>query len=136
MSEMNFQGTDLNDLDVDREVQRVVAQALEQQKQLEGVQKSLLATQIIGSAERGLVTVTMSGGGRFTAVDIDRDALRRFEPHLLGQVVLEAIHDAMGQLAKLTREKFGPLMSDPSALDEATTYWKPEDTHPSQRKRR
>jgi nucleoid-associated protein EbfC len=136
MSEINFQGTDLNDIDVDREVQRVIDQAKQQQKQLEDVQKSLLATQITGSAERGLVTVTMSGGGRFTAVTIDRDAVRRFEPHLLGQLVLEAIHDAMGQLAKLTRERFGPLMSDPSALDEATTYWKPEDAQTNKRQRR
>jgi DNA-binding protein YbaB len=115
------------DIDPEREVARLMAEAQKQQEQLQGVQQELLRAEIVGSAERGAVTVTMTGGGRFTDVNFDRDALRQFDPHLLGTVVLEAIHDAMGQLAQLTKEKFAPLMSDPSALDSAVTYWKPGD---------
>lgn len=130
MSELNFTGHDLNDLDIDSEIERALESARAKQRQVEAAQKAVLATTITGTAERGLVTVTMSGGGRFTGVTIDRDAVRRFEPHVLSDVVLDAIHDAMGQLAKLTRERFGPLISDPAALERATTYWKPEDSGP------
>jgi nucleoid-associated protein EbfC len=113
--------------DAEREVQKLMTQLDRQRKQIETTQQEILATEITGSAERGMVTVTMNGGGRFTGVTVERDAVRKFEPHLLGPVVLDAIHDAMRQLAELTRERFSPLVPDPSVLDDAVTYWKPGD---------
>jgi nucleoid-associated protein EbfC len=115
-------------LDVEGEVERLMADVRDQQRHIETVQKEIAATQIKGMAERGLVTVSMNGGGRFTDVTVEPDALRQFDAHLLGQVVLEAIHDGMRQLAALNRERFGPLMDDPEALDAAMTYWSPEDS--------
>ncbi len=114
-------------VDVDREVQRLMAEVREQQVQLEAAQATMQATQIIGSAERGLVEVVLHGGGRISSVIIHPDAMRQFDAHTLGNVVLEAIHDAMGQLVDLTRDTFAPLMPDPSALDDAFTYWDPSD---------
>lgn len=117
----------------DREVERLMGEVREQQQLLERVQHEIKAARIHGSAERGLVTVTMNGGGRFTAVTIDDDAVRLLKPSVLGDVVLEAIHDAMGQLAALIQERFGPLMEDPTALQSAVTYWKPEDAQRHER---
>jgi nucleoid-associated protein EbfC len=122
-------------LDVEREVERLMAGVRDQQRHIETVQKEIAATEIKGMAERGLVTVLMNGGGRFTGVTIEPDALRQFDAHLLGQVVLEAIHDGMRQLAVLNRERFGPLMDDPRALDAAMTYWSSEDSPNANRSR-
>jgi nucleoid-associated protein EbfC len=114
-------------IDTEREIARLMAEMQENQRRLEDVRSQLLAAEIVGSAERGLVTVTMTGGGRITAVEIDQDAPRAFPPPALGEVVLAAITDAMRQHAELTRERFGPLMDDPSMLDDALTYYKPDD---------
>lgn len=116
--------------DIDAEVARLMTQVQEQQDQIVGVQQELIATQIVGSVERGAITVTMNGGGRFTAVTIEPDAVRQFHAQDLGTLVLQAIMDAMRQLADLTRERYGPLMEDPSALDDAITYYAPPDQPP------
>ncbi|MGL5824548.1 MAG: YbaB/EbfC family nucleoid-associated protein [Nocardioides sp.] len=113
--------------DPEGEVARLMAEAKQQQDELAKVRDSVLATELVGSAERGAVTVKMSGGGRFTSVTIEPDAVRRFDSHVLGEVVLEAIHDAMGKLADLSKEKFGPFLGDPGIIEETVTYWKPED---------
>lgn len=114
-------------MDIDREVERLMADVRENRRRLEDVQRGLLATELVGSAERGLVTATMTGGGRFTAVTIEDDAVRQFQPTILGEVVLAAITDAMRQHAALTRERFGPYLEDPAVLDDALAYYEPED---------
>lgn len=123
------------DVDVDREMKRLTAEVQESQRRLAEVRDDLMAAEIVGSAERGMVTVTMTGGGRFTAVTIEDDAVRSFQPRELGGVVLAAINDAMRQHAELTREKFGPLMEDPSLLDDALTYYEPGDERQQHRSR-
>lgn len=123
------------DIDVDREMKRLTAEVQESQRRLAEVREDLMATEIVGSAERGAVTVTMTGGGRFTAVTVEDDAVRAFRPRELGGVVLAAINDAMRQHAALTREKFGPLMDDPALLDDALTYYRPGDDRQHHRSR-
>ncbi|MGL5849161.1 MAG: YbaB/EbfC family nucleoid-associated protein [Phycicoccus sp.] len=113
--------------DVDREVQKMMAELKENQDRFTQTQREIEATEIVGSAERGAVTVTMNGGGRFTQVNIEDDAVRRFPAHMLGGIVLEAITDAMRQLAGLTKERFAPFMEDPSILDDAVTYYREPD---------
>lgn len=114
-------------MDIDREVERLMAEVRENQSRLEEVQRGLLATELVGSAERGLVTATMTGGGRFTAVTIEDDAVRQFPPTVLGEVVLAALNDAMRQHVALTRERFGPYLEDPAVLDDVSAYYEPED---------
>ncbi|MGL5817492.1 MAG: YbaB/EbfC family nucleoid-associated protein [Phycicoccus sp.] len=114
-------------LDVDREVEKLMSEVRENQERFAEMQREIQATEIVGSAERGAVTVTINGGGRFTGVSIEDDAVRDFPARLLGGVVLEAITDAMRQLADLTRERFSPFMEDPSLLDDAVTYYQRDD---------
>jgi DNA-binding protein YbaB len=111
------------EIDVEREVERMMADVRESQERFAALQQEIAATELVGSAERGAVTVTMSGGGRFTRVTIADDATRQFPAHLLGDVVLEAITDAMRQLAELTRDRYSPFLEDPSVLDDAVTYY-------------
>ncbi|MGL5857230.1 MAG: YbaB/EbfC family nucleoid-associated protein [Angustibacter sp.] len=115
-------------VDIDREVAKVMEQVREQNELVEAAQQDLLATEIVGSAERGIVTVRMNGGGRFTGVTIEPYAVQQYRPDRLGPLVLEAIQDAMRQLAQLTQEKFGPLVDDPQMISDAVTYWTPEDS--------
>ena len=117
----------IEDINVDREVEKVMAEVRENQERFAAMQHEIAGTELVGSAERGAVTVTMNGGGRFVRVSIGDDAVRQFPAHLLGDVVLEAVNDAMRQLAELTKERFAPFLEDPSILDEATTYYAPED---------
>lgn len=112
--------------DIDLEVERVLEDLRTQQHRLEETQAELRATTVVGSAERGLVTVVVDGGGCITTVTIDPDAVRAFDADQLGRVVLAAIHDGMGQLVDLTKEKFAPFVGDAATLDNAFTYWNPE----------
>lgn len=111
--------------EIDLEVRRLLADLREQQRQLEETQAELRATTFVGSAERGLVTVVVDGGGRIGEVTIDPDAPRIFSADDLGRVVLSAIHDAMGQLAEATKERFAPFVPDESVLERSTSYWDP-----------
>ncbi|MGF1647322.1 MAG: YbaB/EbfC family nucleoid-associated protein [Kineosporiaceae bacterium] len=114
----------MNDgVDVEREVERMMAEVRESQERFAAVQQEISATEIVGSAERGAVTVRMNGGGRFTGVTIAADAVRHFPANVLGDVILEAITDAMRQLADLTRDRYSPFLEDPSVLDDAVTYY-------------
>jgi DNA-binding protein YbaB len=111
------------EFDVEREVDRMMAEVRESQERFAAVQQEIAATELVGSAARGAVTVTMNGGGRFTSVTIAADAVRRIPAHVLGEVVLEAITDVMRQLAELTRDRYSPFLEDPSLLDHAVTYY-------------
>ncbi|MGF1662247.1 MAG: YbaB/EbfC family nucleoid-associated protein [Kineosporiaceae bacterium] len=110
-------------IDVEREVERMMAEVRESQERFAALQREIAVTELVGSAERGAVTVTMTGGGRFTRVAIAADAVRHLPADVLGDVVLEAITDAMRQLAELTRDRYGPFLEDPSVLDDAVTYY-------------
>ncbi len=113
--------------EVDREVEKLMAGVREDQERFTVMQAEIQATEIVGTAERGAVAVTINGGGLFTGVEIADDVVRQVPAHALGGVVLEAITDAMRQLAELTRERFGPFMDDPSIIDDAVTYYRPDE---------
>jgi DNA-binding protein YbaB len=112
---------------IEREVEKLLADVESQRIAIEQAQTELYGTEITGTADRGTITVRMNGGGRFLGVDIHQDAIKRFRSDELGPMVLEAIRDAMGQLAAMTKERFSPFIDDPEALEGAVTYWLPED---------
>lgn len=117
------------------DIDHLLREAREQQARIEAAQREIQNTEIVASVERGLVSVVVEGGGRISEIAIDPEAMRVFDADTLGEVVLAAIHDAMGQLVALTKEKMGPLMSDPSVLEDSFTYWREDDdTAPDQRR--
>ena len=50
---------------------------------------------------------------------------------MLGEVVLEAIHDAMDRLGRTDPRAVRPLLDDPSVLDAAITYQRPPGSGPT-----
>ncbi|WP_433304604.1 YbaB/EbfC family nucleoid-associated protein [Actinoplanes sp. CA-030573] len=94
-------------MDLDAELEQALADLERNQERIERIQAELNALTLKGSADRGAVTVTVTGDGRFTAVDLHPSVFREHDAYSLGDTVLAAINDAMAQLAAETRQRFG-----------------------------
>ena len=79
------------------------------------LRSSLETMEIIGSADRGAVTVRLLGTGRFTAIDIDPDALRSTDAQALGALVLTAVNDGLARLHERSRAMFAPQVTEAGA---------------------
>jgi hypothetical protein len=113
-------------VDVEQELEQALAELRDRQDRIAGIQDELGGMELTGYADRGAVTVTMSGAGRFTDVQVDPAALRGYDAHELGRAVLAAIHDVVGNLAEETRKRFAEVAPDDlDALDAATSAWRP-----------
>ncbi len=112
-------------MDAEQELERALADLNRQQERIADIQDELNRLELTGHADRGAVSVTMTGGGRFTDVRFDPAALRDYDADSLGQAVLAAIHDVMGQLAGETRDRFAEVVPDADLLDGATAGWLP-----------
>src|SRR6266581_4613671 len=67
---------DMNpEMDVD--VEGLLAKVREQTDQVQRIQRAVEALQVKGNSRNNEVTVTVRGNGRFTAIDIDPEAVRR-----------------------------------------------------------
>jgi DNA-binding YbaB/EbfC family protein len=84
-------------------------QAQKMQQQLAEAQAELAETEVTGTAGGGLVTVTITGTGEFTAVKIDPKAVDPDDVETLEDLVLAALHNAADSVRQLTEQKMGPL---------------------------
>lgn len=89
-----------------------------QQANIERIQRELEATEVVGASRDDEVRVTARGNGQVTGVDIDADALRHNDAHELGELVKEAVNDALRKVAEAGSARFQPVISaysDPAA---------------------
>lgn len=100
MTEGMPQGFDMNAL---------MQQAQAMQAQMQQAQAELTVTTVSGSSGGGLVTVTMTGAGEVTAVDIKPEAVDPEDTESLGDLVVAALRDANNQAASLAQQKLGPM---------------------------
>lgn len=100
MTEGMPQGFDMNAL---------MQQAQAMQAQMQQAQAEMAVTTITGTAGGGLVTVTMTGAGEVTTVDIRPEACDPEDTESLGDMVVAAIRDANNQATALAQAKLGPL---------------------------
>jgi hypothetical protein len=112
-------------MDAEQELERALADLNRQQERIADIQHELNGLELTGYADRGAVSVTLTGAGQFTDVRFDPAVLREHDADSLGQAVLAAIHDALGKLAGETRERFAEVVGDPELLDGATAGWLP-----------
>jgi nucleoid-associated protein EbfC len=91
---------DINDL---------LKQAQKMQQQLMEAQAAASETVVEGASGGGVVKVTVTGGMDFRSVTIDPKAVDPDDVELLEDLVLAAIHDAVGKVNDLSRQAMGGL---------------------------
>jgi nucleoid-associated protein EbfC len=90
-------------------MQQLMKQAQKMQQQMEAAQAELAATEVIGSAGGGLVSVTVTGGGELTSITIDPKVVDPDDVETLQDLVVAAVRDANRAVSELTQEKMGPV---------------------------
>ncbi len=105
-------------------LQDLARQARELAERLVLVQTELAEMEVTGSADGGLVTVTMRGDGELTRVAFDQAAFDQGDAESLAALTLTAIRHATDALKSLTADKMATLTADMEATigTKATTY--------------
>ncbi|NYI71328.1 hypothetical protein GGQ54_001888 [Naumannella cuiyingiana] len=90
-------------------MQGLLAQAQAMQQQLAQAQEELASAEVTGSAGGDLVTVTLTGTGEMTAIDIKPEAADPEDTESLGDLIIAAYRDAQAKTQQLAEEKLGPV---------------------------
>jgi DNA-binding YbaB/EbfC family protein len=87
----------------------LLKQAQKMQEQLMEAQAAAAEQVVEGQAGGGVVKVTVTGGMEFRSVTIDPDAVDPDDVAMLEDLVLAAIHDAVGKVNDLSQQAMGGL---------------------------
>src|SRR6266700_926273 len=87
----------------------LLKQAQKMQEQLMEAQAAAAEQDVEGHAGGGVVKVTVTGGMEFRSVTIDPDAVDPDDVAMLEDLVLAAIHDAVGKVNDLSQQAMGGL---------------------------
>lgn len=91
------------------DMQGLLAQAQAMQEQLAQAQEELANTEVTGSAGGGLVSVTLSGTGELTGVELKPEAVDPEDTESLSDLIIAAYRDAQTKTQQLAEEKLGPV---------------------------
>lgn len=83
----------------------------DQQQRVDRVQHEVEALRVNGFSRMREVTAVVQGTGRIVSIAIDPDAVRRFDAYDLGEIVAEAVNDALDKLAHATRTRFASVLT-------------------------
>jgi len=87
----------------------LLAQAQKMQEQLMEARSAAERQEVEGQSGGGVVKVTVTGGMEFRSVTIDRSAVDPDDVPMLEDLVLAALHDAVGKAAKLSEAAMGDI---------------------------
>ena len=90
-------------------MQQLMKQAQQMQKQLMAAQAELAETEVHGSAGGGLVSATITGSGELVSLTIDPKAVDPDDVETLQDLVVAAVRDAARAAGDLAAERMGPL---------------------------
>ena len=93
------------------DINKLMQQAQEMQKQLEKASEQIGATEFEGTASNGLVKVTVNGENRVLSVSIDPSILNPEDKEMIEDLVLIAVNDAVSKADDLKKERFGSMAS-------------------------
>lgn len=96
--------------EVDVDVAGLLDQVRQQADEVARIQRSVEAMQVKGNSRNNEVTVTVTGTGRFTEINIDPETVRRFNARDLGEIVLEAVNDGLRKLGEASTARFKPII--------------------------
>jgi len=103
--------------ETDVDVEGLLEKVRQQTDQVQRIQKAVEAMEVKGNSRDNEVTVTVRGTGRFTAIDIDPEAVRRYDARDLGDIVLEAVNDGLRKLAEASSARFALVIEAASRID-------------------
>lgn len=92
-------------------------QVRRQTDEVQRIQRSVEAMEVKGHSRGNEVTAILRGDGRFSGIDIDPEAIRRYAARDLGEIVLEAVNDGLKKLAEASRAKFAPVIESARSLE-------------------
>jgi DNA-binding protein YbaB len=95
----------------------LLAQVQQQQDEVLRIQKSIEREEIKAGSRDDEVRVTLLGTGRFTEISIDAQALRRFDQHQLGELLVEAVNAGLQKLQQSSQAKYAPLIDSATGID-------------------
>jgi DNA-binding YbaB/EbfC family protein len=81
------------------------------QEQLQLAQEQLAEETVTATAGGGVVSVTVTGDQRCTAVVIEPELLEDVDVEMLQDLILTAINGALDQSRELAADRLGPLAS-------------------------
>lgn len=100
-----------------KDIGAMMKQAGQLQQKLKQAQERLAASSVSAEAGSGLVTVTLSGSGDLTGVEIAQTVFSDADVETLQDLILSAHRTAKGRLdalqAELMRDAAGPLANLP-----------------------
>lgn len=105
--------------EVDVDVAGLLDQVRQQADQVQRIQRSVEAMQVKGNSRNNEVTVTVTGTGRFTEINIDPESYRRFNARDLGDIVLEAVNDGLRKLGEASTARFKPIIEAAGRIERA-----------------
>ena len=91
------------------DLSKLLEQAQAMQQQLMEAQAAAAEQVVEGVAGGGVVKVTVTGGMDFQSVTIDPAAVDPDDVEMLQDLVLAAIHDAVGRVNELQQDSLGGL---------------------------
>jgi hypothetical protein len=96
--------------ETDVDVAGLLDKVRQQADEVQRIQRSVEAMQVKGNSRNNEVTVTVTGTGRFTEINIDPETMRRFNARDLGEIVLEAVNDGLRKLGEASTARFKPII--------------------------
>lgn len=105
--------------EVDVDVAGLLDQVRQQADEVQRIQRSVEAMLVKGNSRNNEVTVTVTGTGRFTEINIDPESHRRFNARDLGDIVLEAVNDGLRKLGEASTARFKPIIEAAGRIERA-----------------
>lgn len=99
------------------DMQQLLKQAQEMQRQLVEAQAELAGAEVRGTAGGGLVTATVTGTGELTALDIDPSVVDPEDVETLADLIVAAVRSAAVEARRLGEQKMGPIAGGLPGLD-------------------
>ncbi|MGI8666562.1 MAG: YbaB/EbfC family nucleoid-associated protein [Jatrophihabitans sp.] len=99
------------------DVDALMAQVKAQQDEVLRIQRVVEQLEIKAGSRDDEVRVTLSGTGDFTEISIDQQALRRYDSHELGELLVEAVNAGIVKLRQASAAKFAPLIESAGGIE-------------------
>ena len=93
------------------DINQLMKQAQEMEKQLEQANKQISSMEFVGSASNGLVKVTVNGDNNVLAIDIQEDIINKEDKEMLQDLIMIATNNAISKASQSKKEKFGSMAS-------------------------
>ena len=91
------------------DIQKMIREAQEMQKNLMNAQKELGNIEVKGSSGNGLIEITMTAQGEVKNIKIEKNAVNPEDVETLEDLVLTAFRDAYSKAADVSKEKLSKL---------------------------